>query len=157
MVRDTARLKLRAGIDLGGTKMQAIVVDAKHAVLGQARQPTPTSGGPKAVVAALAESVRGACEDAGIEPGRALAGIGLGSPGAIDDTAGTVANAMNLPEWPEQPVPVAARLAEALGVEVPSGWATTSTSPPVRSSSSAPRRSTTRCWASSGGRASAAA
>ena len=64
---------MRAGIDLGGTKMQAIVVDDGHAVLGQARLPTPTSGGPDAVVASLAESVRQACADAGVEP-RALTG-----------------------------------------------------------------------------------
>lgn len=108
---------MRAGIDLGGTKMQAIVVDADHEVRGQARLPTPTSGGPEAVVRDLAESVRQACADAGVEPA-ALTGIGLGSPGSIID--GTqVASAKNLPQWPEEPVPVAEQLAAALGVEVP--------------------------------------
>ena len=34
---------LSGGIDLGGTKIQAVVVDASHAVLGQARSPTPVS------------------------------------------------------------------------------------------------------------------
>src|SRR4051794_19382457 len=109
---------MRAGIDLGGTKMQAIVVDDDHQVLGQARLPTPTSGGTDAVVASLAESVRQACADAGVEPS-ALTGIGLGSPGAIDDEAGTVANAKNLPGWTEAPVPVAKQLSEQLGVDVP--------------------------------------
>src|SRR5258707_14793781 len=37
------------GIDLGGTKIQAVVVDSGHEVLGSARHPTPSSGGPKAV------------------------------------------------------------------------------------------------------------
>jgi glucokinase len=112
------RVTLRAGIDLGGTKVQAIVVDGEHAVLGQARLPTPAAGGPDAVVAALAEAVRQACADAETEPGK-LAGIGLGSPGSIDDRAGTVAEAGNLPDWPAQPAPVAADLARALGVDVP--------------------------------------
>lgn len=111
-------MKPRAGIDLGGTKMQAIVVDDDNAVLGQARLPTPTSGGPEDVIASLAESVRQACADAHVEPGR-LAGIGLGSPGAIDEAAGTVANAKNLPGWTEAPVAVASELAAALGTDVP--------------------------------------
>ena len=109
-------MKLRAGIDLGGTKMQAIVVGADHEVRGQARLPTPTSGGPDDVIAALAESVREACKDAGIEVSE-LAGIGLGSPGAIDEKTGTVANARNLPGWTEAPVPVAEKLGSALGVK----------------------------------------
>jgi glucokinase len=108
-------VKLRAGIDLGGTKMQAIVVDGEHQVLGQARLPTPTKGGPDEVIADLAESVRQACADAGVDVS-ALAGVGLGSPGAIVD--GTVASARNLPNWPEKAVPVAARLGQALGAEV---------------------------------------
>ena len=37
------------GIDLGGTKIQAVVVDDDHNVLGSARRPTPTSGGPEDV------------------------------------------------------------------------------------------------------------
>lgn len=45
-----------------------------------------------------------------------LIGIGVGSPGAIDDASGTVANAKNLPGWTEAPVPVAAQLTEQLGV-----------------------------------------
>lgn len=107
---------LRVGIDLGGTKMQAIVVDEGNAVLGQARRPTPTSGGPEAVVRELAQSVRGACADAGVEIS-GVAGIGLGSPGSIVD--GTVGGAGNLPDWPDDPVPVARRLAEALGTDAP--------------------------------------
>jgi glucokinase len=111
-------VKLRAGIDLGGTKVQAIVVDPKHRVLGQLRLPTPTTGGPDDVVSAIADAVRGACSDAKVEPAK-LAGLGLGSPGSIDAAAGTVANARNLPGWPEQPVPMAKKLAAALGVDAP--------------------------------------
>jgi glucokinase len=111
-------VKLRAGIDLGGTKMQAIVVDRSHTVLGQARLPTPTAGGPDDVIASLAQSVRDACADAGAEPAD-LSGIGLGSPGAIDPAKGTVASAMNLPNWPDRPVPVGPKLAKALGIKAP--------------------------------------
>mgnify|MGYP003793590493 CR=1 FL=1 len=40
---------LRGGIDLGGTKIEAIIVDADNQVLGQSREPTPTDGGPAEV------------------------------------------------------------------------------------------------------------
>lgn len=113
-----AKRALRAGIDLGGTKIQAIVVDAGHEVLGQARLPTPKDGGPDAVVAALAQAVRDACADAGADLA-GLYGVGLGSPGSIDEARGTVGGALNLPQWPARPVPVGGLLAEALGVEAP--------------------------------------
>lgn len=104
---------LRAGIDLGGTKMQTIVVDSGNKVLGQARLPTPTEGGPADVIVSLAKSVTDACADAKVDP-QHLIGVGLGSPGAIDSGAGTVGDARNLPNWPAEPVPVAAQLAGAL-------------------------------------------
>src|SRR4051812_26872416 len=105
---------LRAGIDLGGTKIQAIVADAEQHVLAATRQPTPTGGGSDGVVAALAAAGRDAADHAGVATGD-LTGIGLGSPGNIG-ADGTVANASNLAGF-DQPVPVAARLREELGVE----------------------------------------
>ncbi len=89
---------LRGGIDLGGTKIEAIVVDDHNEVLGQARQPTPTEGGPEQVAAQMVAVVSAAAEAAKVTPS-ALAGIGVGSPGDVNDDAGTVANARNLPGW----------------------------------------------------------
>jgi glucokinase len=109
----------RGGIDLGGTKIQAVVVDDDSAVLGQARHPTPTAGGPPDVAAAMAAALREASTAAGLEPA-ALAGVGVGSPGAIDATAGTVADARNLPGW-DGPYPLAATLGEQLGTRVALG------------------------------------
>lgn len=106
---------LRAGIDLGGTKIQAIVIDEANTVIGQARRPTPTAGGPPDVVTAMCETVEAAAEAAKIAPS-ALEGVGLGSPGSIDDQAGTVASARNLPNWID-PYPVAEGLRGRLGVE----------------------------------------
>ena len=42
--------------------------------------------------------------------------MGVGAPGDVDDAAGTIGNAGNLDGFAE-PVPVAARLREALGVQ----------------------------------------
>src|SRR3954471_12994636 len=90
--------QLRGGIDLGGTKIEAIVIDSEQQVLGQARQPTPTEGGPADVAEQMAEALTGAAEAAGIKPSQ-LTGVGGVSPGDGDEQAGTVANARNLPNW----------------------------------------------------------
>jgi len=93
-----ASAALRGGIDLGGTKIEAIVVDERQRVLGQARHPTPTDGGPQAVAAAMAEVMQQAAQAAGVKTA-ALAGVGAGSPGTVDADSGTVTSARNLPGW----------------------------------------------------------
>jgi glucokinase len=107
-------MSLRGGIDLGGTKIQAAIVDQDHNVLGSARRPTPTSGGPPDVAVEMEAALRDAANAAELEPA-ALAGVGVGSPGTIE--AGTVSSARNLPGW-ESSFPLAATLAAALGCEV---------------------------------------
>lgn len=93
-----SRGPLRGGIDLGGTKIEAIVVDAGQTVLGSSRHPTPSSGGPEAVTAELVAAMRAACQAAGVESS-ALQGVGVGSPGVVDEATGTVSTARNLPDW----------------------------------------------------------
>jgi glucokinase len=104
------------GIDLGGTKIQAVVVDEQHEVLGSSRIPTPTTGGPADVTEAMAEAVRDAAEQAGVGPD-GLDAVGVGSPGAVDDEAGTVTSARNLPDW-EGSFPLAEKLGDALGAPI---------------------------------------
>jgi glucokinase len=110
---------LRGGIDLGGTKIQTVVVDADSKVLGAGRRPTPTEGGPPDVAKAMAGALRDAVQDAGIEDSD-LTGVGAGSPGDIDAGAGTVARAGNLPDW-EEPFELGKALSEDLGVPVKLG------------------------------------
>ena len=86
------------GVDLGGTKIQTVVVADGGEVAGQSRRPTPTQGGPKDVADEIAAALRDAAAEAGIETSD-LEGIGVGSPGKVDDDAGTVAGARNLPGW----------------------------------------------------------
>ena len=105
------------GIDLGGTKIQTVIVDGGHRVLGEARVPTPTTGGPKDVAAQMADAMRQAATAAGVEVS-SLEGIGVGSPGVVED--GTVTSARNLPGW-EGSFPLAAELERELGPEVKIG------------------------------------
>src|SRR6201999_2210561 len=93
-------MAIYGGIDLGGTKIQAAVVDedADHKVLGAKRDQTPLKGGPKAIAARMAEVLIEALEEAGLSTAD-LDGVGVGSPGSVDDKKGTVSGAMNLSDW----------------------------------------------------------
>ena len=95
---DSTGRELRGGIDLGGTKIQAVVVDGEHGVLGQARRPTPTAGDPAGVADAMALAMREAAAVAGVESAQ-LSHVGVGAPGTVDAAAGTVSSAKNLPGW----------------------------------------------------------
>lgn len=106
----------RGGIDLGGTKIEAVIVNTRNTVLGSARRPTPTSGGPRAVASELERAVREAADKADIKPA-ALQGVGIGSPGVVDPKNGSVASARNLPDW-EGKFELGSVLGERLGTKV---------------------------------------
>ena len=111
--------ELRGGIDLGGTKIQTAIIDAKGDVVGEAREPTPTEGGPEDVAEAMAKALREAAEGADLETS-GLAGVGVGSPGDADEKTGIVSSAKNLPGW-EGSFPLGEKLSEELGTEVKIG------------------------------------
>jgi glucokinase len=104
------------GVDLGGTKVQAVVVDERNEIVGEARRPTPTTGGPADVVAEMAKTMQEAASATGLET-TALAGIGVGAPGATDFATGTLSHAPNLPGW-DGSYPLGPALSERLGAPV---------------------------------------
>ncbi len=78
---------MRIGVDLGGTKIEAIALGEDGAVLGRRRIATPR-GDYGATLAAVAELV------AALEGGLARqASVGVGIPGAISPASGLVKNA----------------------------------------------------------------
>jgi glucokinase len=82
-----------AGVDLGGTKIQAVVV-SNGTIVGQSRQATPRSGASD-VIAEMAVGVRAALASAGLAISD-LAAVGVGSPGSVDPTTGHVSKAPNV-------------------------------------------------------------
>jgi glucokinase len=105
-----------AGIDLGGTKVQGVVLDHNGKRVGEARGKTPTEGGPPAVVAEITDVVKAAAKDAKVAPGK-LAGVGIGSPGRVDPDTNELFGAANLPGFRERPVPLGKLVGSALRVE----------------------------------------
>src|SRR5271170_4489043 len=107
-------MPMYGGIDLGGTKIKAAIVDEDHSAIGSARRATPTTGGPADVAVEMEAALRDAAKAAEVQVA-ALAGVGVGSPGTID--GGDVSSALNLPGW-QGMFPLAATLERALGCEV---------------------------------------
>jgi glucokinase len=100
-----------AGVDLGGTKIQTVVLAGRR-VVGSARVPTPQTGADD-VIDAMLGAVRDVAAQAGIDPA-ALGAVGIGAPGHVDLGAGTVSDSPNVAGF-ERAVPLGARISEALG------------------------------------------
>lgn len=90
-----------AGIDIGGTKIAVLIVDADGAVLGRASRSSSAGdqdGAAVAIVACLDEALAGT----GLSRDDLLA-VGVGVPGRVDRRHGTVTLAVNL-GWHDFPL-----------------------------------------------------
>jgi glucokinase len=81
---------MRVGVDIGGTKTEAVLLADDGTIAAQLR--LPTGFGPESVVES---AVRAVTEVAGTSLG-AVASIGVGIPGAVDSVTGRVSHALNL-------------------------------------------------------------
>jgi glucokinase len=104
---------LTLGIDVGGTKIAAGLVDPQGTILYQTRVPMPAREDATAGFAAL-ESAINAVFAARPQAREALAGIGICAPGPLDPFRGIVLNPPNLPCWHN--FPLAAEVQRAFGV-----------------------------------------
>ncbi|MBM3548053.1 MAG: ROK family protein [Alphaproteobacteria bacterium] len=79
--------KARLGIDLGGTKVEGVVLGPDGRVLAGRRLPSPTGSYP-ATLAAVVDLARDLEREAGV-----VATVGIGIPGAMSPATGLVKNA----------------------------------------------------------------
>jgi glucokinase len=86
------------GVDLGGTKILAGVVDETGAVVASAKKRTQSEDGPEAVLKRIIKTMDEAVAAAGVDRAQVTA-IGLGAPGVIDMERAMVVNATNMPGW----------------------------------------------------------
>lgn len=98
----------RLGLDIGGTKIHAVVLDGDHQVLGQAHLPTTRGAG--GLVTGAAEAARSAAQAAQV-PWPDVQVVGVGVPGAVDHRTGVIRHAVNLGV---EHLPLAAELSAAL-------------------------------------------
>jgi glucokinase len=103
------------GIDVGGTKIAAGIVDANGSVLACRQTRAHSEREPGVVIAAIEETFHALLECGKIDR-RDIAGVGVGFPGTINLPAGSVLISSNLPAWDH--VPLRDILAERLGLPV---------------------------------------
>ncbi|MFK3676304.1 ROK family protein [Microbacterium sp. NPDC090218] len=90
---DRAGRQIRVGLDVGGTKIDAVAVDASGDIIGRLRR--PTGWGDDAVVESIVTSVAALADEAGFPVSR-IGSVGIGIPGLVDADAGRVDHAVNL-------------------------------------------------------------
>ncbi len=103
---------MRIGLDIGGTKTDAVLVDETGAVVRSLR--LPTGFGAEAVVQTAVDAVERLVAEAGIDLAE-VDSIGVGIPGAVDPEEGRVSHAVNLGL---SEAPIGADLAARIGREV---------------------------------------
>lgn len=84
---------MKVGLDVGGTKIEAVAIDGDLRVRGRVR--IPTGWGPDAVTRTIVEAVRALGTDAGIDLAT-VRSVGVGIPGQIEAGSGRVVHAVNL-------------------------------------------------------------
>ncbi len=102
---------LALAVDLGGTKVEAALVDSAGVLLAgsRVRRPTGANRNSEELIVSVREVVAGAME--AIPAGATLAGVGAGAAGPIQQDQGLV-SPLNLPSW--RNFPLAALLADCV-------------------------------------------
>ncbi len=86
------------GIDLGGTKISAAIATDKGKVLAIKTVPTEAKLGLAHVVSRMTDLVNALCIGTG-RPFNSIKCVGVGAPGPVIASSGTVVNPPNLPGW----------------------------------------------------------
>lgn len=88
--------RLAIGIDVGATKVAAILADDTGRVVHELRRPTQVERGATAVIHTIGDAIQELL-DCSTSP---VIGIGIDAPGQVDPAAGIVRGAANL-GWEE--------------------------------------------------------
>lgn len=84
------------GIDLGGTNLKAALVHREEGIVEATHRRTDAEEGPEHIMDCMATLAEHLIDSA---PSSSIAGIGIGSPGAINWERTTVTQPPNLPNW----------------------------------------------------------
>ncbi|MGI0520717.1 ROK family protein [Microbacterium maritypicum] len=90
---DRSGRQIRVGLDVGGTKIDAVAVDPSGHIRGRLRR--ATGWGDDAVVESIVMAVTALADESGF-PLADVGSVGIGIPGLVDAEAGRVDHAVNL-------------------------------------------------------------
>ena len=85
--------KLIVGVDLGGTKIDAVLSDSRGNIRKRELKETRAGEGPNAVIKRIVDAVKTVSSDSKI------AAVGIGAAGIIDVETGLITFSPNLPGW----------------------------------------------------------
>ncbi|MFE1645748.1 ROK family protein [Microbacterium sp. P01] len=103
---------MRVGLDVGGTKTDAVLVDAGGTIIARRRR--PTGWGPDAVTSTIVAAVGELAAEAGMGLDE-IESVGVGMPGQVEPGSTRIAHAVNLGV---DQLDVAAAVLPALGIAV---------------------------------------
>ncbi|WP_235560657.1 ROK family protein [Microbacterium sp. Leaf320] len=90
---DLSGRRIRVGLDVGGTKIDAVAVSPEGDILARLRR--PTGWGEDAVVVSVVDAVDALAAEGGFARS-AVESVGVGIPGLVDADTGRVLHAVNL-------------------------------------------------------------
>ncbi len=90
------QLQYAIGVDLGGTTIKTGIVSSDGEIIFQSKFPTLGEQGPKTVIGQIRKSIEEVLARA---KGKTLRGIGIGSPGIVDEKGGIVKDPPNFADW----------------------------------------------------------
>ena len=85
--------KLNVGVDIGGTKIDAVLADDCGNIIKRELKETRASEGPNAVIKRIVDAVKA------VSSGSKIAAVGIGAAGIIDVETGLITTSPNLPGW----------------------------------------------------------
>jgi len=100
------------GVDMGGTKILAAVVNAEGRILADAKIPTKADKRATVVIDRIASCIQKAMDKSRVDP-QSIQAVGIGAPGPLDPGTGVVIFAPNL-GWKD--VPLKAELETRTGI-----------------------------------------
>src|SRR2546430_789306 len=98
MAEPSGKAEYIVGVDLGGTKILAGIFNSSLECIGLAKVSTKAQRGVASGVGRIERCVRDAVDEADLNM-KQVAGLGIGAPGAVDFSTGTVIFAPNLEGW----------------------------------------------------------
>jgi glucokinase len=99
---DLSHSPVVVGVDIGGTKVAAGVVNAEGEILARSRTPMATTGAPSNGLAAVSAAIKELFPDASSQ--NRIAAIGICAPGPLDPKTGVIINPPNLTIWHNYPL-----------------------------------------------------
>jgi len=94
--------RIVVGVDIGGTKVAAGLVNGAGEILARSKTPVLTTGTPSNGLAAVSTAIRGLFPDTPAQ--NQIAAIGICAPGPLNPKTGVIINPPNLTIWHNYPL-----------------------------------------------------